>query len=170
MLPRPPRATLFPYTTLFRSAHHQNDQIEKIFQKVMRGSGMSAWKGMEGLDGIYFRPLIEVSRESILQFVNDLNIPYRIDRTNEESTYARNFIRNNWFPQLENLFPGWQENVLSLQDRAREYELLLKEKAEKIRTGERTFDRELFLETDPLLQPAIIKYLFESHLDRKSVV
>ncbi|HLR90988.1 MAG TPA: tRNA lysidine(34) synthetase TilS [Balneolaceae bacterium] len=148
--------------TVIATAHHQNDQIETIFQKILRGSGMSAWKGMEGLDGIYFRPLIEVSRESILQFVNDLNIPYRIDRTNEESTYARNFIRNNWFPQLENLFPGWQENVLSLQDRAREYELLLMEKAEKIRTGESTFDRELFLETDPLLQPAIIKYLFES--------
>src|SRR5690625_7468610 len=36
------------------------------------------------------------------------------------------------------------------------------EKAENIRTEESTFDRELFLETDPLLQPAIIKYLFES--------
>lgn len=148
--------------TALATAHHQNDQIETIFQKILRGSGMTAWKGMEGVEGIYFRPLINVSRESILQFVNDFNIPYRIDRTNEESTYARNFIRNNWFPQLENLFPGWQENVLSLQDRAREYELLLKEKAEKIKTGESSFDRDLFLAAAPLLQPAVVKYLFES--------
>lgn len=147
--------------TTIATAHHLNDQIETIFQKILRGSGITAWKGMDAFEGIFFRPLIDVPRENILTFVSELNIPYRIDRTNEESTYARNFIRNNWFPQLDDLFPGWQDNVLSLQNRAREYELLLKEKAEQIAVDDNSFDRSLFLAADPILQPAIVKYLYE---------
>src|SRR5690349_23900158 len=31
MLPRPPRSTLFPYTTLFRSVRSENDRVRSMF-------------------------------------------------------------------------------------------------------------------------------------------
>src|SRR5437868_9283045 len=34
MLPPPPRSTLFPYTTLFRSQYFTNDQIKEMTRKV----------------------------------------------------------------------------------------------------------------------------------------
>src|SRR2546429_3608367 len=37
MIRRPPRSTLFPYTTLFRSSHHMNDP-----QRILRMSRINA--------------------------------------------------------------------------------------------------------------------------------
>src|SRR5260370_30073781 len=34
MIRRPPRSTLFPYTTLFRSQYFTNDQIKEMTRKV----------------------------------------------------------------------------------------------------------------------------------------
>lgn len=106
------------------TAHHQDDQLETILQKILRGSGLSSWKGMNMLDDDLFRPLLNVSKEEIMGFVQDFNVPYRIDRTNEESTYARNFIRNHWFPDLNRLFPGWKQNLEKVIDRAEEFEAM----------------------------------------------
>src|SRR3712207_7221329 len=39
MIRRPPRSTLFPYTTLFRSARHRSDP-----RRTGRGSGARAWR------------------------------------------------------------------------------------------------------------------------------
>ncbi len=116
------------------TAHHQDDQLETILQKILRGSGLASWKGMDMLDDDLFRPLLNVSKTEIMEFVQDFNVPYRIDRTNEESTYARNFIRNHWFPDLNRLFPGWKQNLQKVADRAEEFnvmsDLILKQVSE----------------------------------------
>ena len=106
------------------TAHHEDDQLETILQKVLRGSGISAWKGISVNDKELFRPLLKVSKSEIMQFVQEKNVPYRIDSSNEESTYARNFLRHQWFPKLQQLFPGWRSNILKLSDRAAEYDLM----------------------------------------------
>lgn len=103
------------------TAHHEDDQIETIFQKILRGSGVASWRGMQLLEGGLMRPLLGVSRSEIMTFVQEFNIPYRIDGSNDESTYARNFIRNQWFPELNRLFPGWKFNMLQVTERAEEY-------------------------------------------------
>src|SRR3712207_7944321 len=38
MIRRPPRSTLFPYTTLFRSAHHQHRQV--VVHRAARGAAV----------------------------------------------------------------------------------------------------------------------------------
>lgn len=138
------------------TAHHEDDQIETIFQKILRGSGVTAWKGMKLLEGVLMRPLLGVSRTEIMSFVQEFNIPYRIDGSNEESTYARNFIRNQWFPELNRLFPGWKSNMLQLPDRAEEYrkmsDMILNQTVD--RPGH--LNREKFLELNELLKPVIM--------------
>lgn len=143
--------------TLILTAHHEDDQIETILQKMLRGSGIGSWKGMDLLDDDLFRPLLQVSKSEIMEFVQDFNIPYRIDSSNEESTYARNFIRNNWFPELNKLFPGWKENLLRIQNRAREFELMADHLIENLTEEDgKRIDREKLLNMDRLLWPVII--------------
>src|SRR3712207_9555124 len=51
MIPRPPRSTLFPYTTLFRSHHkerHDGDEPENLRQNEVAGRVYS-----HNLEGIY---------------------------------------------------------------------------------------------------------------------
>ncbi|MEX0823570.1 MAG: tRNA lysidine(34) synthetase TilS, partial [Balneolaceae bacterium] len=47
------------------TAHHRDDQIETIFQKILRGAGLAAWKGISVCEGDLYRPLLEVSKADI---------------------------------------------------------------------------------------------------------
>jgi len=141
---------------LIVTAHHRDDQIETILQKIMRGAGITAWKGMDVFDGNLFRPLLTVKKSEIMQFLHDFNVPYRIDSSNEESTYARNFIRNNWFPDLNKLFPGWKNNLLEIPRRAEEFEKLSGYVTDQVITKSGAIKRDDFLMLDEILQPVIL--------------
>lgn len=138
------------------TAHHEDDQLETIFQKILRGSGVSSWRGMSPLEESLMRPLLDVSRSDIMVFVQDLNIPYRIDASNEESTYARNFIRNQWFPELNRLFPGWKSNILQLPNRADEYQIMADIILDHSLDSGGQLHRDRFLELDDRLKPALL--------------
>lgn len=125
------------------TAHHQDDQLETLFMRILRGSGIRAWQGMapkgplptrderetdaseNGHTPQLLRPMLRLTRKQIMQTVQQEHIPYRMDLSNEESTYARNFLRNQWTPELQNHFPGWKKNLLQLSDRAAEYKVLI---------------------------------------------
>lgn len=95
-------------------AHHQDDQVETILQKLLRGSSVAAWQGMKEWNGEIWRPLLGLSKEQILDFCQSENIPYRTDLSNLSSDYARNFIRNDLGQKFDNFFPGWRQNLLAL--------------------------------------------------------
>lgn len=143
------------------TAHHRDDQIETILQKILRGSGFSAWKGMLVLDGNLFRPMLPVSKSEIMLFLHDFHVPYRIDSTNEESTYARNFIRNHWFPDLNELFPGWKENLLDIPKRAQEFECMCRFISRQMLTKSGAINRKEFLRLEELLQPVILHFILK---------
>ena len=82
--------------------HHGDDQVETVLMHFLRGSGLRGLRGMEPVrDGRYVRPLIEVSREEILDFLDRRGIPYRTDGTNRELQTLRNRVRHRLVPLLE---------------------------------------------------------------------
>lgn len=99
-------------------AHHKDDQIETVLQKLFRGAGLESWSGMSVWDTPLFRPLLETSRKEIMAYIEQHAIPYRTDQSNLESDFARNLLRNEWVDRLEAFFPGWQQNVLRLPEQA----------------------------------------------------
>lgn len=143
------------------TAHHKDDQLETIFQKVLRGAGLSGWKGMQVVDQDLFRPLLHISKREIMDFVESFHIPYRIDRSNEESTYARNFLRNVWFPDLDELFPGWQENLLKIPQRASEFDLMTESLISTMIVEDERFLRDLFLQQHKTIQPVLLKAILK---------
>lgn len=142
-------------------AHHQDDQLETIIQKIMRGSGVSAWQGMQEWDGRIFRPLLNLSKANILEYASENNIPYRLDSSNEESTYARNFLRNGWFPVLDDLFPGWRDNLLKVQERGREHETVIATLTEALCDEENALNRERFLAIDSIVRVPVLLHLIK---------
>ncbi|MEQ9266209.1 MAG: tRNA lysidine(34) synthetase TilS [Balneolaceae bacterium] len=99
------------------TAHHQDDQVETILQKIFRGSGPEAWQGLKMWDGELFRPMLGYSKQEVLAYCEENSVPYRIDKSNLESKYARNFLRNDFFNELNSFFPGWKDNVLGLSEK-----------------------------------------------------
>jgi len=137
-------------------AHHLDDQLETIFQKILRGAGIGSWRGMKHWDGELFRPLLSISKDDLLDYASDKNIPYRLDATNEESTYARNFLRNSWFPLMSDLFPGWKKNVLKIPDWAEKFDIMADIILESCETTPGKIDRDHLLNLPDEIQPVLI--------------
>jgi tRNA(Ile)-lysidine synthase len=142
------------------TAHHEDDQIETILQKIFRGAGLASWSGMRVWDGEIFRPLLGISRTQIEAYVKENAIPYRTDESNFKTNFARNFLRNEWLKDLRDFFPGWKQNVLRVKQQADTYKQALQWIANRI-TDSRGIERKAFHSLGSGLQKALMLFLIK---------
>lgn len=81
-------------------AHHENDLAETILFRMIRGTGIEGLCAMKPVNGKFIRPLLGVTREDILNILNQLGQDYVEDETNSELEYSRNYIRKLIMPKL----------------------------------------------------------------------
>lgn len=81
-------------------AHNLNDQAETILWNLARGSGLDGAAGIRPVRDYIIRPLLECSRTEIEAYLEQKNITWREDRTNQELDYTRNVIRNCLLPEM----------------------------------------------------------------------
>jgi tRNA(Ile)-lysidine synthase len=93
-------------------AHHADDQIETFFLKLLRGSGSEALSGMREQNGIYFRPLLDFTKETLLEYAQTNKLTWREDISNQSDKYLRNAIRLNLLPELKNVQANYLQMVL----------------------------------------------------------
>ncbi|MBE5821555.1 MAG: tRNA lysidine(34) synthetase TilS [Clostridiales bacterium] len=92
-------------------AHNANDNVETILLNLFRGSGLNGLKGIKKVrDNKYIRPLIEITRKEIDEWLKENNITARLDESNNESEYTRNKVRNELLPYIQKNF---NENVIA---------------------------------------------------------
>ena len=160
-------------------AHNLNDQGETILMRIIRGTGVDGIAGMdyirEGEGGIsVIRPLLDVSRDQIEDYVNANNLNARIDYTNSQPIYTRNKLRLKLIPEISKEFnPSFLEGLIRLGNSAaqdREYfrgltmDILKKaERKENVR-GEAslTFKKEVLSGLHPAIRNRVIKKAFEA--------
>lgn len=82
------------------TAHTQNDNVETFFINLLRGSGT---RGLCAVpvkrDGV-IRPMLEVTREEIIEHLCAVGLDFRTDSTNADCAYLRNFIRLKVLPLI----------------------------------------------------------------------
>jgi len=93
-------------------AHHADDQIETFFIKLLRGSGSEGLSGMSEQNGIYFRPLLDFTKETLLEYAQENELTWREDKSNQSDKYLRNAIRLNLLPELKNVKANYLQMVL----------------------------------------------------------
>ena len=83
------------------TGHTRSDQAETVLFRFLRGSGTAGLAGIRPVtsEGIV-RPLIEVERSEVRQFLLDRGIAWREDSTNSSLQFARNRIRHELLPQI----------------------------------------------------------------------
>ncbi len=92
-------------------AHNLNDSVETLFLNLLRGTGIDGLSGIRVKNGRIIRPLLKFSRQEITDYATKEEIPYRIDRTNLESYYSRNRLRNRIFPEFETINPSFLQTI-----------------------------------------------------------
>ena len=95
---------------LYLTAHHAEDQAETLFLNLMRGSGIEGLAGIPELrsleQGWVARPLLDVRRETLVEFLRQRNIGWLEDPSNRDTRFDRNYLRLELFPMLEKRWPG----------------------------------------------------------------
>ncbi|MFH1831880.1 MAG: tRNA lysidine(34) synthetase TilS [bacterium] len=81
-------------------AHHEQDQQETFFLRLLRGSSLSGLVCMKEIDDVYIRPLLSVSKEFMLAWLHENKIAYLQDPSNTSDSYLRNKIRKYVIPAL----------------------------------------------------------------------
>jgi tRNA(Ile)-lysidine synthase len=81
--------------------HTRSDQAETVLFRFLRGSGTAGLAAIRPVtpEGVV-RPLLEVGRDEVEQFLRERGIPWREDSTNASPQFARNRIRHGLLPQL----------------------------------------------------------------------
>lgn len=92
-------------------AHNNDDNIETLLLNLFRGAGIKGLKGMLPDSGEIIRPLINIPRSSILDYLNELGQDYIIDSSNLSNTFRRNLLRNEIIPTLESTWPGVKKAI-----------------------------------------------------------
>lgn len=114
--------------------HHADDQIETVLMHLLRGSGSEGLAGIRskrffgyihiehGHSGhhepVYIvRPLLEVTRREILDYLKKSKLSYREDSSNTNIAFLRNKIRHKLIPHLEKEYnPQLRNSLLRTAD------------------------------------------------------
>lgn len=100
-------------------AHHADDQVETVFMRIIRGTGVRGLCGMSAVSGKYIRPLLDCTREDINDFIAKNELPYVDDETNFDTDYTRNFLREE-LEKIKQRFPALCTSVSRLCSNASE--------------------------------------------------
>ena len=139
------------------TGHHLDDQIETVLFRIFRGTGIAGLQGIPErrvVNGALtiLRPLLSVRSGELKNYLRSIGQDFRIDPTNAESTFTRNFLRNEILPSLEQRFGDVAGAVSRLSDHAKRAEAFLD------------------MSVEPLLVSITLQTEQEVHLDRRQLV
>lgn len=103
-------------------AHHRDDSAETLLLNLMRGTGIKGLHGIQPKNGHIVRPLLSVSREEILEYLNWRGESYVTDSTNLKTDFTRNKIRLEIIPLMQQINPSVAESIAQTAERVSEAE------------------------------------------------
>ena len=120
---------------LLALGHHSDDQVETMLMRMGRGSSINGYAGILPKrpfgNGWIIRPLLSVTKEEVLEYVQHNGLSYRLDPSNDKDDYRRNRIRHHVLPLLKGEFPALNEKFQSFSEHLQEDNSYLEELTEK---------------------------------------
>ena len=111
--------------THLATAHHADDQLETFFLHIQRKSGLKGLRGIPPKRDFIIRPMLHFRKSEILDFLNENNLPFRLDASNDKTVYQRNKIRAEILPYLKTKLPGFSEKLIATIENLQKDEVLL---------------------------------------------
>ena len=146
-------------------AHNLDDQAETVLMRIIRGTGVEGLRAMDYRNGDIIRPILDIKKAMILDYLNSEQIPYAIDKTNFTTDYTRNKLRLDIIPKIEKINPNFKESLVKLSEIATDeisisdsyikniYEdIIIQRKIDFV-----SFDKEAFESQDKAIQSRLIR-------------
>ena len=114
-------------------AHHRDDHVETVLLNIIRGTGIRGVCGIRPERDFIVRPLLETTKQEILDWLYQQHITYRTDSSNLSDEYQRNFIRLHILPMMEKLNPSVREAITRTAGHLSDVEVIYTDYIEKER-------------------------------------
>lgn len=115
------------------TAHHQNDQAETFFLRLMRGSGLDGLTAMQEWASFnhfaIWRPLLGYSRQQLESYAIQHALTWIEDESNQNNEFDRNYLRNQLMPILLTRWPNALNSISRAAENLQESQRLLQEMA-----------------------------------------
>ena len=92
-------------------AHHKDDNVETFLLNLIRGTGINGLKGIAAKNGNIVRPLLEVNRKDIIDYLEYIQQDFVTDSTNLKDEYTRNKIRLHILPEMQSINPSIADSI-----------------------------------------------------------
>jgi len=155
------------------TAHNSSDNVETILLNLFKGTGIKGLTGIPVKRQNIIRPILCLSSEEIRQYLKKNKIPFRVDESNLQSEYERNFLRNEIIPKLKSkLNPRLEEKINNTARIISELNSFIEEQSEKfvkksvkISKNEIEVSTEAFKKFDKSLSTIILKTVIENNFE-----
>ena len=101
--------------TCLLTAHHADDQVETFFYNLFRGSGVKGLSSMPEIrftpKGLHLRPFLGFNKNTLEDFVARFNLEFINDKSNENTDFARNYIRSEVLPIVKKKWPNYSKTI-----------------------------------------------------------
>lgn len=102
----------------FCLAHNKNDQLETVLMRFLQGAGTAGISGIKTQRNKYVRPLLNLTRKQIEEYLLQKKVGWKNDETNLDEHYLRNRIRHSLIPLLNEKFDGWDTGCLKICEKS----------------------------------------------------
>ncbi len=147
--------------------HHMQDQQETFFMRMLRGTSISGLCGMKQKNGFYIRPLLHISKDTILAWLNAHGIQYCIDQSNQSDQFLRNRIRHHIIPACKASDQRFDQSFATMIRNVQEAEAYLAEHTAHIFATIYTQNNEFLfrelLKLPPFMQKRLLLYWFDKN-------
>lgn len=107
------------------TAHTADDNAETVLMHLIRGTGLKGLGGISPVRGRIIRPMLTVTRQEVLAFLQEYSLPHIEDSSNHTDAFLRNRIRHHVMPLLQQENPSLADNLSQMALRLRQDEDLL---------------------------------------------
>ncbi len=102
------------------TAHTADDNAETVLMHLVRGTGLRGLGGISPVNGNIIRPMLTVTRQEVLAFLNEYCLTFAEDSSNKTDDFLRNRLRHKVMPLLKAENPRLAENLSQMAMELRE--------------------------------------------------
>ena len=101
------------------TAHTADDNAETVLMHLVRGTGLKGLGGISPVRGHVIRPMLPVTRQAVLAFLEEYHVSYRQASSNDTDAFLRNRLRHHVMPLLKAENPSLAKNLSAMALRLR---------------------------------------------------
>lgn len=158
------------------TAHNARDNAEAVVFNLCRGTGV---KGIVGIPNsrrengfLIVRPVIKADKKAIFDYLEENELSYVSDSTNDSTDYTRNYIRHKILPHLSHINPNFVDNISNCSDilsATDDYISLMSDEFLRRFSNGTSVDKNAFIALHPALYANVIQKLSGVAVSYKTV-